>query len=48
MSDTTQTTDRPLISGVARDEKNDAVIVYCSRRPTDEEVRAIHDAARTA
>lgn len=38
-----------LVSGVGRDvECEQALVIYCSRRPTDDEMRAIHDAARNA
>lgn len=38
-----------LVSGAGRDAENErVVIIYCSRRPTDDEMRAIHDAARDA
>lgn len=39
----------PLLAGIGRDAENDRVLVtYCTRRPTDDEMRAIHDAARAA
>lgn len=37
----------PLVSGIGRDaECKNALVIYCSREPTDDEVRAIHDAVR--
>lgn len=41
--------DVPLVSGIGRDaEYAKSLVIYCSRRPTDDEMRAIHDAARDA
>lgn len=38
-----------LVSGIGRDGDCDqALVIYCSRRPTDDEMRAIHEAARDA
>jgi hypothetical protein len=37
----------PLVSGVGRDaECKTALVLYCTREPTDDEMRAIHDAVR--
>lgn len=36
-----------LVSGIGRDaECAQALVIFCSRVPTDDEMRAIHDAAR--
>lgn len=36
-----------LVSGIGRDSECDqALVIYCSRRPTDDEMRDIHDTAR--
>lgn len=41
--------DVRLVSGIGRDaECEQALVIYCSRRPTDDEMRAIQDAAREA
>lgn len=38
-----------LVMGVGRDEDMpNALVIYCSRRPTDNEMHAIHEAAREA
>lgn len=37
----------PLVTGAGRDAQNPkAVVIYCVRPPTDNELRDIHDAAR--
>jgi hypothetical protein len=39
----------PLVSGIGRDAEDDCcLVVYCKRRPTDDEMRAMHDALRGA
>lgn len=41
--------DVRLVSGVGRDSgAENVLVVYCSRRPTDDEMRVIHDAIREA